>query len=199
MTEDLTAILRTIREVEDSLERRAARAEGTNVMIWGLVGASIFAFYQLVESDHDTYATALGPWVSWAWLVPMAIGYVASGIVGARLGRMGASAAQRRGYRRGLIPGLLIAALVTVLVLTQRYQFVYGGVTLLAGLACILIAWPAPHGATRTTGLAVGAAMTIVGIALLALWNAPWAAGAAALAFLVGYLTLGTVIYRRGR
>lgn len=199
MHEDLGAILRTIREVEVSLERRAARAQGVLLMIWGLAAASIFAFYQLVEWNPATYDAALGGWVSWVWLGPMALAYVASALVGARIGRLGATPEQRRHLRRGLVPTALITLLATALVLTGRYHYVYGGVTLVGGVSCIAFAWNAPRGPARTTSLGVGAAMSLAGLALLPLADATGAAGAAALAFLVGYLLLGTVIYRLGR
>lgn len=199
MNEDLGAILRTIREVETNLERRHARAEGTLLMIWGLVGAVIFAFYQLVELDHEAYHRAFGPLVSWMWVLPMALGYAASAVVGARLGRLGADEERKRRFRNGLVPGLIVAALVTVLVVTERYSFVYGGVTLVSGLAPAFFWWRAPPSAVRTASLVVGGAMALVGVVLLLFGDALYASGVAALTFLVGYLLLGTVRYRLGR
>ncbi|HVM44356.1 MAG TPA: hypothetical protein VM582_00370 [Candidatus Thermoplasmatota archaeon] len=196
---ELDAILRTIREVETSLERRSARAEGALLMIWGLVGAVIFAFYQLVVWNHDPYHAALGPWLNWMWVLPMAVGYVASGLVGARLGRMGADAERRRRVRAGLVPAAVIAVLAAALVLTGSYDFIYGGVTLVAGLSSAFFAWRAPPGAVRAVGLAVGGALAALGVLLLATAGATWAPGAASLGFLVGYLLLGTVRYRLGR
>ena len=198
MTEDLSAILRTIREVEVSLERRYARAEGTILMIWGLVGATIFAFYQLVEWNSTPYVNALGEWIQWMWLLPMAMGYVASAIVGSRLGRMGADEQRQRDFRRGALPGILVAILATTLVLTQRYHYIYGGVTAISGLALLAFAWTRPRTNTRTTSLAIGATMTAIGATLLAWPDHDTAAGIASLTFLLGYLTLGTVKYRLG-
>ncbi|HET6406097.1 MAG TPA: hypothetical protein VFH78_15760 [Candidatus Thermoplasmatota archaeon] len=198
MDGDLDAILRTIKEVEVSLERRYARAEGTLLMIWGLVGASIFAFYQLVVWNPDAYRDALGGWLNWVWLLPMALGYVASALVGARLGRMADAPDRAARLRRMAVPGLVVALLVTALVATGRYQFVYGGVTLVGAAAILAHAWEARGSPTRATSLAIGGAMALVGVALLALARHPYAPGIASAAFLVGYLTLGTVRYRSG-
>lgn len=193
---ELDAILRTLREVEINLERRYARAEGTLLMIWGLVGASIFAFYQLVTLDHDRYHAALGPALNWAWILPMSLGYVASAILGARLGRIGPHPERQRRLRRGAIPGILIAILVTTLIITQRYHYIFGGVVTIAGIALVALAHP--RSPTRTLSTTLGATMTALGLTLLALGDAPWVPGAAALAFLATYLTLGTVKYRAG-
>lgn len=195
---DLDAILRTLREVEVSLERRFARAEAAFLMIWGLVGASIFAFYQIVELDHARWGAILGPWTSWAWIAPTLAGYVASAIVGARLGRMGADQTQRRDLRRGVIPGILVALLVTVLILTERYQFIYGGVTAISGLALIVLPCARPRTRTRDLAVGIGIGMIAMGTALLAWWDHTWTPGIAAVTFLLGYLTLGTVKYRTG-
>lgn len=193
---DLDAILRTIREVEVSLERRFARAEAALLMIWALVGATIFGFYQLVEIDHGSYLATFGPALPWMWIGPMALGYVASAIVGARLGRIGIDEKKQRDFRRGAIPGLFVAILATALVVTERYHYIYGGVVGISGIA--LIAFAKPTSRTRTLSITLGAAMTATGIALLALADLPWAPGIAALTFLLAYLTLGTVKYRTG-
>lgn len=197
MTE-LDAILRTIREVEESLERRYARAEGTNLVIWGLVGASIFAFYQLVEANPAPYLAALGPAINWVWVVPMTIGYAATMMVGARLGRLGADADKRRKLRRGLIPGAVTALAVTILIATGRYHLVYGVVPLVSGVAFLGFSWPAPRGPSRATGLAAGMALSAVGALLLA-WESTWASGIAAAAFLAAFGALGLVRYASGR
>lgn len=197
MTE-MSDILRTIREVETSLERRAARAEGVNIVIWGLVGATIFAFYQLVTLQHALYEDALGVWVNWVWVLPMLVGYAASMMVGARLGRIGVDAERRRIYRLSAIPGLVTAALVTFLLLTERYHYIYGGVVLVAGAANFAFAAQAPRGPARTAGFASGTLLGIVGLVNL-LAPTTWSSGIAALAFLLGYGTLGTVKYRLGR
>lgn len=197
MTE-LNAILRTIREVEESLERRYARAEGTNLVIWGLVGFVIFTFYQLVEANPEPYLAALGPALPWAWVLPMAVGYAATMVVGARLGRLGADKEKRRALRRGLIPGAVTAVAVTLLVLTGRYHLVYGVVPLVSGVAFLVFSWPAPRGPSRATGLAAGVALTAVG-ALLIVRESAWSSGIAAAAFLAAFGAVGLVRYGRGR
>lgn len=199
MNEDLGAILRTIREVEVSLERRTARAQGVLLMIWGACAASIFGFYQLVKWNHDPYVDALGEGLNWVWVGPIVVAYVASALVGARLGRLGATPEQRRHLRRGAIPALIITGVVTALILTERYHYIYGAVTLLSGVACIAFAWNKPHDLARSASFGVGAALSAVGLALVPFAGSVWAPGVAALAFLVGYLLLGTVLYRLGR
>lgn len=196
MTQDLDAILRTIQDVEESLDRRASRALGATLLVWGLVGASIFAFYQLVAWNREPYADALGPALRWVWLAPVALGYVASAIIGARMGRM--SDERRRELRAAAVPGALTTLLVAFAILTGRPWLINGGVVLLSGAAFLLISWRAPASATRSACVGVGAAMCLAGIALLFV-NASWGTGAAALAFALGFGIAGTVIYRRGR
>lgn len=197
MTE-LDAILRTIREVEESLERRYARAEGTSLFIWGLVGASIFAFYQLVATNPAPYVAALGPALNWVWLLPMAVGYAATMLVGARLGRLGAKPEQRASLRRGLMPGTITALAVTILLATGRYPLVPGVVLLVSGVSFLAFSWPAPRSASRTTGLGAGLALTLVGALLLVVASA-WTSGIAAALFLLAFGALGLVRYAQGR
>lgn len=192
---DLDAILGTLREVEASLDRRVARAEGANLMVWGLVGASIFAFYQLATWNHAAYHAALGPLLPWVWVGPIAVGYVLTAVLGARLGRASSDAAARRGLRLGLIPAALATLLATVLVLTERYEYVYGGITALCGATTLAFCAPAPRSAFRAWALASGGGMLLAGAALV-LWPNDWAGLLAAVAFLVGLVGLGTVRYR---
>lgn len=197
MTE-LDAILRTIHEVEESLARRYARAEGTNLVIWGLVASSIFAFYQLVESNPAPYLEALGPVLEWVWLLPLAIGYAATMLVGARLGRLGADEKTRRAFRRARIPGALTAAAVVLLIVSGRYHLIYGAVPIVSGVSFLAFSWGAPRGPSRVAGQAAGVALSLVGLALLA-WTSPWSSGIAAVAFLLAFGAVGTVRYRLGR
>lgn len=192
---DLDAILHTLREVEASLDRRVARAEGANLMVWGLVGASIFAFYQLATWNHEPYSAALGPLLSWVWLGPILAGYVLTAVVGARLGRVTRDPAVRRDLRLSLVPGALATLLAATLVLTERYEYVYGGVTAVVGATTLAFSAPAPPTRFRGWALASGAGMLLVGLVLLA-WPTDWAGLVAALAFLVGLVGLGTVRYR---
>lgn len=192
---DLDAILHTLREVEASLDRRVARAEGANLMVWGLVGASIFAFYQVVEWNHAPWSAALGPLLAWVWLGPILAGYVLTAIVGARLGRVTRDPAVRRDLRMGLVPGALATLLAAALVLTERYEYVYGGVTAVVGAATLAFSVPAPRTPFRRWALASGAGMLLVGLTLAAR-PIELAGLVAALAFLVGLVGLGTVRYR---
>lgn len=191
---DLDAILSTLREVEASLDRRVARAEGAVLMVWGLVGAAIFAFYQLVLWNHEPYEAALGPLLPWVWAGPIAVGYVLTAAIGARLGRA-TSEGGREALRRGILPGALATLLATVLVLTEAYEYVYGGITALCGATTLAFCLPAPRSAFRAWGLASGLGMLAVGLGLV-LWPTAWAGLAASLAFLVGLVGLGTVRYR---
>lgn len=195
---ELDAILQTIREVEVSLERRAARAQGSLILIWGLVSAVIFGFYQLVESNPAPYRNAFGAWLGWLWIVPLALGYVASAVVGARLGRMGADAHRQRDFRRTLLPGLAIGALAATLVVTGTTDLIAGGATLLAGVFFLAFAWP--PGATPVSRVCwwIGVPLIALGAWML-VFPQPWSSGAAAVAFAVGFGILGTVKYRLGR
>lgn len=192
---DLDGILHALREVEASLDRRVARAEGANLMVWGLVGASIFAFYQLATWNHAPYHAALGPLLPWVWVGPVLAGYVLTAVVGARLGRAASDPAVRRDLRLGLVPGALATLLATALVLTERYEYVYGGVTAVVGATTLAFCVPAPRTRFRGWALASGAGMLLVGLALLAR-PVDWAGLVAALAFVVGLVGLGTVRYR---
>lgn len=195
---EIQDILRTLREVGESLDRRAARAEGVNLVIWGFAAALIFAFYQLATWNPDPYAAALGGALHWVWIAPMAVAYAASMMVGARLGRLGVDAARRRALQYCAIPALVIALVVTSLILTDRDDAIYGGVTIVGGIANLAFGWPAPPGVARTSSLAVGATLVAIGIGIL-LWQGALASGVAALAFLLGYGLLGTVKYLLGR
>ena len=192
---DLDAILTTLREVEASLDRRVARAEGANLMVWGFAAASIFAFYQLVRWNPAPYDAALGAALPWAWVGPIVLGYVLTAIVGARLGPARSDPAVRRGLRLGLLPGALATLLAAGLVLTQRYEYVYGGVTALVGATTLAFCAGSPPSRFRAWALASGIGMLLAGLALLAR-PVEWAGLTAALAFLVGLVGLGTVRYR---
>lgn len=193
---DLDAILDTLREVEASLERRVARAQGALLMVWGFVGASIFAFYQLVLWNHDAFIAVIGHRaIDWLWVGPIALGYVLTAILGARLGRATRDADVRRGFRRSMLPALLATALAATLVVTQRYQYIFGGITLVCGLTSLAFSWGGPASRFRPWALASGGMMAIVGAALL-VWPDDRAPLVAAVAFLVGLVGLGTVRYR---
>ena len=193
MTE-LDAILRTIREVETSLDRRYARADGALIMVWGLVGALIFAFYQLVDLRPAPYHAALGPALPWVWLGPVAAGYVATAVVGARLGAMAPD--RKRDFRMGLIPGAIVSLVAVALLLADRGEYVSGALTLAAGATTLVLCRRRERAFSRV-GAAVGAAQIVVGIALVA-WPTAWASGIAAAAFGIGFVALGTVRYRGG-
>lgn len=79
---------------------------------------------------------------------------------------------------------------MTGLVLTERYELVYPGTVLLAGLAFVIFSWRAPPGRSRTAGLAVGI-LAMAAAGLIALVDPRWAPGLAALAFLVAFGVAG--------
>lgn len=115
---DLDAILDTIREVEDTLEKRSERATGAIMMVWGAMAGLIFGFYHLVSAD-TAVASALGGLVAWAWVPPMLVGYALTAVVGARLGRVRARGGQAT-MRRLLLALLLPLAGLVLLTTTGR-------------------------------------------------------------------------------
>lgn len=189
---DLDAILTTIREVETSLERRTMRAVGANLMIWGLASASIFAFYELVERNPAPYQDALGAALSWVWLAPIAVGYVASAVVGARIGRFGADRAARRAYAKGFVPGLLVSAVAAALLLTGRGEMVPGA--LLVALGATFVAFGDRATRMGRACLALAAVLVLSGAAVLT-FQPSWASLAAAVAMGGGLVALGTWTY----
>lgn len=197
MSEDMAAILRTIREVGESLERRAQRAAGANLMIWGLVSASIFLFYQLVEWRPEPYREAFGSALSWVWLAPVAAGYVASAVVGARFGRAGDDAAAWADYRRGLVPGTIVTLLAIVLIATGQHAFIPGALVATVGIFFVSIRERESRvdRACRRTGLA----MIGAGIALVFLAGAAWASLAAAVAMGLPLFGVGAWLYATAR
>lgn len=115
--QDLDAILRTIREVEDSLERRSARAGAVVMITWGVVAAAIFTFYGFVDRD-PSIAERLGEGlVRWAWVAPIVLGYILTTLAQVRLGRMRAEQGSRN-LRRFLAILLVPIALLTLILLT---------------------------------------------------------------------------------
>lgn len=110
--DDLGPILDTLREVNESLDRRAARAAAANRVTWGLVAGSIFAFYAWAHADRGMplfVALREAGVMPWVWTVPVALGYVATLATGARLGRIAPRSDAARGAR-----WLLVALLVPV-------------------------------------------------------------------------------------
>lgn len=193
---EIGAILRTIREVEESLERRSARATGANLMIWGLVSGSIFLFYQLVAWNSGPYAAALGPTLKWVWLVPVALGYVGSALVGARLGSFGADDAARKSYRRGLLPGIIATVLAAILIVMQRGDLIEGALLVVVGTFFVTFS----PGKTPTGRACSVAAMVFIlsGIGLM-LWRGDTASLLAAIVMGGGLIGLGTWFYTSAR
>lgn len=197
MSEELGAILRTIREVEQSLDRRAQRAAGVNLMIWGLASASIFVFYQLAEWNPAPYERALGPALRWIWLAPIAVGYVASALVGARLGRAGVDEPSRRSYRRGMLPGLAATAIAAVLMITGQHAFIPGA--LVATIGLFMVGFGQAETSIGRACRIAGIVMLIAGVALVALWQAEWTSLAAAVAMGVPLFATGVWLYQAAR
>lgn len=85
---DMGEILQAIREVRLNLDRRAARAFGATTIVWGVSSALVFAFYQLVMWNPAPYEAALGPFLLWVWVLPVGVGYAATVVLGAQIGRI---------------------------------------------------------------------------------------------------------------
>lgn len=171
---DLDDILDAIREVEVSLERRSERATGAIMMVWGAMGAIIFGFYHLVTDDSSLAATLGKPVVSWAWVLPVLLGYSLTAVAGARLGRIRA----RRG--EAAMRRLLVAIAVPVLVLVALVATGRGVEAIpamwVAFVGYTLLLPPSREGLARSrVCLVAGTVSLVVGAGLLAPALHPWA------------------------
>lgn len=172
MTEDLTAILRTIREVEDSLERRSARAGAFVMMTWGTVATSIFVFYGLVARDPEPFVARLGETgVQWAWVPPIVLGYLLNVLAQVRLGRMRAEQGSRN--LRWLLGLMLvpIAILLTIQLTGFGWQLIPAMWVAFLGYTCL--AWKTPDDGRRSRMIAYACFAAAALLALPPLWE--WA------------------------
>ena len=171
MTE-LDAILRTIREVEASLERRSARAGAFVMMTWGTVAAAIFLFYGLVLRDPEPFVARMGETaVEWAWAPPIVLGYLLTSLAQVRLGRMRADAGSRS--LRWLLLVLLapIAALLAIQLTDFGWQLIPAMWVAFLGYTCL--AWRTPEGARASRWIGYASFATALALALPPLWE--WA------------------------
>lgn len=189
---DLDAILDTIREVEVNLERRGERAGGAVNMVWGVVVASIFAFYHFVAANPAPFVDAFGLFLPWVWVGPCAFGYALTVAIGARLGRVGASKHGVRFLLLSLIPLIVLIAVLSALGDEGRF---------IPALTVAFLAWMCLGGTWREVGpqatryRAVGIASLFAAGALLVPALGPWVSLLAALWYGVILTGVGAVQY----
>lgn len=194
---ELGDILRAIREVESNLEHRAERAGGAVMVTWGVAVAAIFLFYHVVDLNPDPWVAAMGPFLAWAWLVPVAGAYVASLAAGARAGRLARSAEQQRAWRRSLLLGTVPSAVAAALVAFGQGERIPGAVLLWLPAACYF-ASVYGRGAVKPASRALSVVAGALGILLIA-WPASWSSLAAAAVYGIGLAGLGTLQYATAR
>lgn len=165
---ELGDILTAIREVEQSLDRRADRVGGALMITWGVIVALIAGFYQLVAWNHDAYHRAFGPFLPWMWVAPVAVGYAAGVLVGVRTSGRAAEAEARRQALLDFAPALVSTVIAGALVVAQR-EFLIPGALLVGFGASLLLrcrASAAPLAYLRAAWMAAGVCI-LAGIAFL--------------------------------
>lgn len=191
---DLDAILATVREVEQTIERRAQRAMGAVMVAWGLAASSIFAFYAWAHAMPGREEGL----VQWAWVAPSALAYAITVAVGARLGRIG----EREGARgmRWLMLALLPPFAVVV------YTSVTGtGAEYVSGMWILFLAvvhqfWcRTQEPPLRRVFQVAAAASAALGLALLVHPLGTWGEVVASAWYLLVLAGLGAVKYHLAR
>ena len=172
---ELGDILTAIREVEESLDRRADRVGGALMMTWGVIVALVAAFYQLVAWNPAPYVRALGPFLPWVWVAPVAVGYAAGVLVGVRHAARSRDPEDRRQALLDFLPALTSTVLAAGLVLVGREDLIAGA--LLVGLSASVLlrcraARPSPR-FLQVAWLAAGVS-ALAGVAFL-VRPVPWA------------------------
>lgn len=171
--EDLSDIIRAIRDVDASLERRLERAQGATMVMWGVVTFVISLFYQLVAWNPEPYRAAFGALLPWVWAAPVAAGYAASALTGARIASSAGASAKARAAMADFLPVAVSAALAAGLVLAQHTERIAGALLVGFALTLWLRCVRAPRGPFRSGALGVAAICTVAGAAL-AVWPLPW-------------------------
>ncbi|HET6404404.1 MAG TPA: hypothetical protein VFH78_07140 [Candidatus Thermoplasmatota archaeon] len=194
---ELSEIVGAIRQVEVTIERRAARAEGTFLTLWGLGVAAIFLFYREAHANPALYRGALGPLVDWMWLAPFAVCYAATLVLGARLAPIAP-----RGRRVWQDPYAMVGIMATAtLVLGGRalghHEWSTAGIVLLGGamLPFRLRAWGA---LPFRFGLALAAASAGAAVLIVLAGATHLTHLLAALFWGLAWPAAGALVYRRG-
>lgn len=181
--EDLGPILDTLREVNESLDRRAARAAAATGVTWGLVASSIFAFYAWAyAAPHAPLVQALrgSGAMPWMWVPPLLVGYAVNLSTGVRLGRMAPRSEEARRVRWLLLALLVpVSAVVAVSLAGSGERLVPAMWIAFLGLAHLQ--WgPAPRDAPQRVAIAASFALAPA----ILLMPLGWAYAAAALWYL---------------
>lgn len=195
--DELTDILRAIREVEANLDHRAERAGGAVMVTWGVAVAAIFVFYHVVYLNPDPWVAALGGFLGWVWLGPVAAAYVASLVAGARAGRLARNDEHKRAWRRSLLLGSVPSAVAAGLVLLGEGARIPGAIVLWLPAACFVASFHG-RGAVKPAARALSVISLVLGVALLG-WPTPWSSLAAAAVYGIGLVGLGTAQYAAAR
>lgn len=194
MSHDLDAILRTVREVEASIERREQRAGALVMVVWGIAAASIFACYQWAARDPAPLTRVVGVrGLDWLWAPPIALAYLFTALARVRLGRMDAkrgSASARRLLVSILVP---IAAIVLIELTGVGWQAIPA--MMVAYLGYSYVGWERPGAGPRDR--IIGIASFALGALLLLPMLWPWANGIAAAWYAVFLAGVGIVRYHR--
>lgn len=193
---ELDAILDTIREVEENLERRAERAGGAVNVVWGIVVGGIFAFYHVVGGNPAPFEAAFGALLPWLWLAPTALGYALTVAIGARLGRVGAPGRNVRVLLWSLLP--LIFAIAVFSAVEGLGRFIPALAVGFLGWTCAGITWgDSDPGARRWRAVAV--LSVVAALVLLLPVVAPWANLAAGAWYAVMLAGAGSLQYVKAR
>ena len=164
---ELGDILDAIREVETSLDRRADRAGGALMVMWGVIVALIAAFYQVVTWSPEPYQRALGPLLPWAWVAPVAVGYAAGALVGVRVAARAEDPAERRRAAADFAPALVSTAIAAALVLAGRHGLIPGALLVGFGVTLLLRCLGQLKPRLLRAAWAAAAVCAVAGVALL--------------------------------
>ncbi len=107
----MTEIVKAIREVEATIDRRAVRTLAAVLMFWGVLTTGIYFFYWNFCMEPGLYDSLFHGFTGLLWVFPVALGYVITALASARVGRLRTSPQESR-----KIALLVVAFLVPVVV-----------------------------------------------------------------------------------
>lgn len=195
---ELSEIVGAIRQVESTLERRAGRAEGTFLTLWGFGVAATFLFYRAEHADPAPFAAVLGPLVPWMWLAPFAVCYALTLVLGAKYAPVSVSG-RRLWQDPYAVTGLLVtAALVLAGRAVGHPEWSTAGIVVFGGvmLHVRLRSWGA---SARRLGLALAVASVPVGVVIFLSSTTLVSHAIAAAYWGIAWPLAGALVYARGR